>query len=114
MLAAASLPAPSARACGPRTVGLITVLDGQAMALRRTREHALSIGADVLERDVVKTGEDSFVEMLLGADTTIRLGPMTDLLIDAFMADIPGTFDLSKGAMFLTTPKALSGRGLRS
>ncbi len=105
MLMASPMLVPAARASESGPIGNVTALEGQAMAMRRTREYELSVGSEVMVRDVVKTGESSFLAMLLGGETTIRLGARAELLIDEYIAEIRGTFDLSQGAMLFDRPE---------
>lgn len=86
-------------------IGTVTALAGVATADRTGNSIALSVGAGLMVRDLVKTGDQSFLAMLLGDATALRLGADAELLIDEYLAGIKGTFDLSGGAMVFDRPE---------
>ncbi|MCY6382469.1 FecR family protein [Hoeflea prorocentri] len=87
-------------------IGEVTALTGEATAERGKEPVALRIGADVMVRDLIKTGNQSFLAMRLGDETDMRLGEDAELLIDEYLLDIGGTFDLSNGAMVFDRPES--------
>ena len=86
-------------------IGEVTALTGDATAERGAAPVALRIGADVMVRDLIRTGNRSFLAMRLGDETDMRLGEDAELLIDEYLLDIRGTFDLSNGAMVFDRPE---------
>jgi ferric-dicitrate binding protein FerR (iron transport regulator) len=97
--------AVSAAAANP--VGNVTAVNGTATAIRAADQHHLRLGSNVMVQDIVKTGDNSSLAMLFGDKTSIRLGELTELLIDEYLVDIRGTFDLSRGAMVFDRPEDL-------
>ena len=94
-----------ARSVAADPIGTVTALTGVASADRSGNSVALSVGAGLMERDLVKTGDQSFLAMLLGDETALRLGADAELLIDEYLAGVKGTFDLSSGAMVFDRPE---------
>ncbi|MEX3006921.1 FecR domain-containing protein [Hoeflea sp. TYP-13] len=86
-------------------IGSVTELTGEATANRRGGLIELQIGADLMVRDLIRTGKRSFLAMRLGDQTSMRLGEETELLIDEYLADVQGTFDLSNGALVFDRPE---------
>ncbi len=105
MLMATPMIGSAARASETGPIGDVTFLEGQATAMRKSRQYDLSVGSEVLVRDLVKTGAASFLAMQLGGETTVRLGAQSELLIDEYIAEIRGIFDLSQGAMVFDRPE---------
>ena len=89
------------------------VIEGQGAAFAETRGSArpLTPQAQVLLDDLVRTGQDGRVAMMLGAKTTLRLGGDTRLKIDRFLVDQGGVITLASGIVRVDTQGALS-RGL--
>jgi|GEM_PF-447560 len=101
---AALLPvARPARAA--EAIGTVTTLRGSATALRNSDLLDLSIGADLMLKDLVKTAESSSTTLLFGDHTSIRLGDRTELMIDSFLLNTQGSFDLMQGAMVFERPE---------
>ena len=103
---AASASLLPSRLLAADAIGEVTELTGEATAERGAAPVALRVGADVMVRDLIKTGNRSFLAMRLGAETDMRLGEDAELLIDEYLLDIRGTFDLSNGAMVFDRPEA--------
>ncbi|WP_419909500.1 FecR family protein [Hoeflea sp.] len=101
---AGALTLPS-RTLAADSIGTVTALSGVATADRSGNNISLSVGAGLMVRDLVKTGDQSFLAMLLGDATALRLGADAELLIDEYLAGVKGTFDLSGGAMVFDRPE---------
>lgn len=86
-------------------VGSVTFLTGKATAARGGAEVPLELGTGVMVRDLIKTRTRSFLAMLLGDDTTMRLGEDTELLIDEYLVNVRGSFDLTNGAFVFDRPE---------
>lgn len=100
--AVALLPfAGSARSEG--AAGSVEVLVGSAAASRGPDSRGLSVGNALFVDDVVSTDASSRLAMRLGA-TTIRLGELTLLRIDRYLAEIGGTLSLGEGAILFDRP----------
>lgn len=105
MLLTAPALMPRASMAEDAKVGSVTALQGDALALRSAGQVDLQLGSVVEVLDVVKTGQASFLSMMLGDRTEVRLGADSELMIDQFVVDIGGTFDLSNGAMVFDRPE---------
>ncbi|MFB2549788.1 FecR family protein [Ensifer soli] len=88
-------------------VGTANAVRGTALRRRDGREEGLRAGSSVLDRDTVATGEESFADLMLGGDTRILLGSLTELLIDRFIAGQGGTLELGGGQMVFDRPEGL-------
>ena len=89
-------------------IGTVTFLTGKASADRAGSQVSLDLGAGVMVQDLIRTGTRSFLALLLGDDTTMRLGEDTELLIDQYLLDVRGSFDLSGGALVFDRPENAS------
>ncbi len=67
---------------------------------------ALTPNAQLFERDIVRTEDDGFAELMLNTATQINLGPQSEVEIDQFVADIGGVITLG-GAMAFDRPEDL-------
>ncbi|MCP4319790.1 MAG: FecR domain-containing protein [Hyphomicrobiales bacterium] len=86
-------------------IGAVTALTGRATADRSGGEVSLKVGAGVMVRDLIRTGARSFLAMRLGDETSMRLGEDTELLIDEYLLDVRGSFDMSNGALVFDRPQ---------
>lgn len=86
-------------------VGKVGLISGRATAVRGSLDVALEKGSELEIGDLVKTDVRTIVELLLGRRTTIRLGESAELLIDSFVMNMRGSFDLMQGAMFFDRPE---------
>ena len=103
--AAAALLPVARPASAAEAIGTVTTLRGSATALRKADLLDLSIGADLMLKDLVKTAESSSTTLLFGDHTSIRLGDRTELMIDSFLLNTQGSFDLMQGAMVFERPE---------
>ncbi|MDR6755001.1 hypothetical protein J2Y48_000274 [Mycoplana sp. BE70] len=62
-------------------------------------------GADIMDRDFIITGEESFAALTLGSDTKLLLGSQTQLLVDSFIAGQGGTIELGTGRLIFDRPQ---------
>tara|TARA_R110000751_G_scaffold131275_1_gene233435 strand:- start:20818 stop:21483 length:666 start_codon:yes stop_codon:yes gene_type:complete len=103
---AATVLLPVAGLASPaEAIGTVTTLRGSATALRKADLLDLSIGADLMLKDLFKTAESSSTTLLFGDHTSIRLGDRTELMIDSFLLNTQGSFDLMQGAMVFERPE---------
>lgn len=86
-------------------IGAVTELTGKATADRSSGKVSLKIGAGVIVRDLIRTGTRSFLAMRLGDETLMKLGEDTELLIDEYLLDVRGSFDMSNGALVFDRPE---------
>lgn len=105
MVAVAGGLAMTAQSRAAESIGSVTELTGSATADRAGRQVSLDIGTGVMVRDLIRTGSRSYLAMLLGNQTSMRLGQDTELLIDEYLLDVRGSFDLSNGALVFDRPE---------
>lgn len=66
---------------------------------------AVRVGAEIMDRDFIVTGNDSFAALTLGRDTRLFLGSRVELLVDSFIAGQGGTIELGTGALVFERPE---------
>ena len=84
--------------------GAVQDLDGVAFAEIGTTQRALALQAQVMIGDHVRTGASSRLTMLLGRDTTVRLGERGSVVIDRFLVAAGGEITLQSGPMLFERP----------
>lgn len=92
------MPAIQARAVVLRA-GEVETTHGECFARSGTARRALAPQADVFVGDSVETGVESWLALLLGKATTVRLGPGAQMRIDRFIMNAGGVLTLDKGAV---------------
>jgi hypothetical protein len=84
-------------------VGKVTALKGDVSVVRENKSLALSLNSTILEKDIVKTGEDGRVQLLFNDNTVISIGKKSDFSINEYLFDIQkpkdskALFNVSKG-----------------
>lgn len=94
-------------AVGDVALGRVLSIDGELTRNSSARMEALTVGASLMESDLLATGRESFAKLKLGADTDILLGPETQLLIDRYLAGQGGELQLMSGQMLFDRPEGL-------
>lgn len=94
-------------AVGDGALGKVLSIEGELTRNSPARAEALSVGASLMESDLLATGRESFARLKLGADTDILLGPETQLLIDRYLAGQGGELQLMSGQMLFDRPEGL-------
>lgn len=94
-------------AMGDTALGKVLSIDGELIRQRSAHTETLSIGASLMESDLLATGRESFARLKLGIDTNILLGPETQLLIDRYIAGQGGELQLMSGRMLFDRPEGL-------
>jgi ferric-dicitrate binding protein FerR (iron transport regulator) len=84
--------------------GLVEEIKGEAFADASNQHRALEKSSKVFVGDSVATGSSSRLTMLLGEDTTIRLGENAHLVIDQFLSTTGGEISLQSGPMLFERP----------
>jgi hypothetical protein len=84
--------------------GKVEDLKGSAAADTALQHRALDRASPIYVGDRVSTGAGSRLTMLLGTDTTIRLGENTQLVIDKFLPETGGEISLEAGPMLFDRP----------
>jgi ferric-dicitrate binding protein FerR (iron transport regulator) len=94
---------PTVRA--EENAGAVRDLIGVAFAQAGATQRTLALQAPVLIGDHVSTGALSRLTMLLGRDTTVRLGERGSVVIDRFLASAGGEITLQSGPMLFERPE---------
>ncbi len=102
ILALTAFPGPTRAAA---VIGTVDEARGTVSRRARGKLAAMRAGADVMDRDVILTGDGSFAEMTLGQATKLLLGSRTELLVDSFIANQGGTIELGTGGMIFDRPE---------
>lgn len=97
----ALLLAAASSAKASTSVGEAFDVRGEVLAHQSDDVRNLGNGADVLLKDLVETRQASFARLDLSGGTTVHLGSQARLLIDQFVADAGGVFELGDGALLL-------------
>lgn len=101
LFAAAVLNAPS-RAADP--AGRVQEIKGEAFADASNQQRTLEKASSLFVGDRVGTGASSRLTMLIGEDTTIKLGEKAKLVIDQFLSTTGGEITLQSGPMLFDRP----------
>src|SRR5262249_19886883 len=67
------------------TVGIVKKVEGMAVVLRGDQTLPASAGMALQEGDVLRTGADGRLGLVLRDDTRVSLGPETEIRIDRFL-----------------------------
>jgi len=101
LVASAAFNQPS-NAAAP--AGRVEEIKGEAFADASNQHRPLEKSSSVYVGDRVETGASSRLTMLLGEDTTIRLGERAHLVIDQFLSTTGGEISLQSGPMLFDRP----------
>src|SRR3954454_15515595 len=101
LLASAAFNQP-ANAADP--AGRVEEIKGEAFADASNQHRPLEKSSSVFVGDRVETGTSSRLTMLLGVDTTIRLGERAHLVIDQFLSTTGGEISVQSGPMLFDRP----------
>jgi len=85
----------------PTTAGLVQEVKGQVTAELASQTRVLVPRADVFIGDDVATAASSRAAMLLGRDTTLRVGANARVRIDRFIINAGGVLTLEAGPLLL-------------
>ena len=88
--------------------GEVASVRGLAEAEANGLKRALAIKAPVFEGELVMTGEEARLALMLGPRNVLRLGAQTRVRIDRFLVDAGGEFDLQSGAIEFERAKGAS------
>ncbi len=70
-----------------KSVGTVVSLTGQAWTQNETSKRALSVKADIMEKDTLITDKDGRLLVLFTDDSVLSLGPSTKVAIQSFSFD---------------------------
>jgi hypothetical protein len=101
LLASAAFHAP-AHAGDP--AGRVEEIKGEAFADASNQHRSLEKASALFVGDRVATGASSRLTMLLGQDTTIKLGEKAQLVIDQFLSTTGGEILLQSGPLLFDRP----------
>jgi hypothetical protein len=101
LLASTAFNAP-ARAADP--AGRVEEIKGEAFADASNQHRPLEKASSLFVGDRVATGASSRLTMLLGEDTTIKLGEKAQLVIDQFLSTTGGEITLQSGPVLFDRP----------
>jgi hypothetical protein len=99
---------PASRGYAIERSGSVESVRGEAFAQTAARRRELRQQAEVFVGDLVATGVNSALALVLGSATHIRLGAETELQIDRFLADAGGILELGRGSMLFDRNEAAS------
>ena len=88
-------------------IGKAVEITGDVIRKHANHLEGLKAGASLMDHDFVATGKESFAELALGDDTSLKLGSETELLIDTFIAGQGGIIELGTGQMVFDRPEGL-------
>ncbi len=102
-----------------KAIGSIKTQEGEAMIVRNVQEIKASIGTRIHAQDVIRTGKKGAVGIVLLDDTTVSLGPKSELKMNEFnfqpsestfsmaMNMLKGTFVYVSGRMAKLAPESV-------
>lgn len=94
----------SGRSRAAEPAGRVEEIKGEAFADASNQHRLLEKMSSVYVGDRIETGVSSRLTLLLGEDTTIRLGERAHLLIDQFLWKTGGEISLQSGPMLFDRP----------
>lgn len=88
-------------AAGPalaeKVIGSVKTAKGQGQVVRSNETIPAKVGVKLMEDDVLKTGTDGTMGVLLRDDTSLSLGPDSEIILDEFV------FEPAEGNLSLVT-----------
>lgn len=82
LLVAATIAAASWSAGAADAPGTITILEGEAQIFRGTSRYVAAEGVRLAFGDIVETGDNTFIQIELGDQSTVQLGGISRLMIN--------------------------------
>jgi len=102
LLGVCALTTAASNPClGAQRVGAVMTATGTAFLERSSSRIAAVGGTDVILDDLVGTGEESRLDLQLGRATRIKLGALSQLKIDRFIAGTSVDIELLEGPAFI-------------
>jgi hypothetical protein len=105
LIAASGAVILAAGDAGAQSVGAVAAARGEAALERNNGRETAAAGADVMLDDRATTGEESRLDLKLGAATRLRLGANAALKIDKFVAKLSAESTLEQGAVLIDRAK---------
>jgi ferric-dicitrate binding protein FerR (iron transport regulator) len=100
-------------AASPLPAGRVNEVRGSATGDSDNGTRVLSPNADVYVGEKISTAEQSRIEILLGADTKLRLGDMASIKIDRFQTGAGGEITFEQGPLLLDNPSNAAKRSMQ-
>jgi hypothetical protein len=91
--------------------GAVEDVRGDAFVVDRNERRSLAQAAPVFINDMVGTGAESRLTMLLGKDTTLRLGAQARLILDRVLVSAGGEITLQSGPILFSRPAGSAPEG---
>ncbi len=76
----------------PNKIGVASAVDQRVEGVNRGTTRVLSVGSDLFTNELVRTGENSNAQLLFRDQTSLSVGPRSEVTLDKYV------FDPSKGA----------------
>lgn len=101
-------------------IGNIKNVEGQAWILRGEKQLPAQAGARLMVEDVLKTGDDGAVGIMLQDDTIISMGPLSEMVLADFLFQpevsrfallikfFKGTFSYLSGSIGKLSPESVT------
>jgi hypothetical protein len=99
-------------AAAEEAVGAVARVSGAAEAEAKPATRKLAEGSPIYLNDLLRTGENSRLTLVLGGRTSLRLGSLAKLHIDRFIVDAGGDFNLEGGPLLLDAQAGSFQKGL--
>lgn len=99
LLSIAVLPLVRGTAHAAEEAGVVRQVVGAATAATGPAIRPLNASAAVFVEDLVKTGDNARLGLMLGERTTLNLGAKTEIRIDRYLKDAGGEINLLQGTL---------------
>jgi len=106
------LPA-AAQAERAEKVGAVEDIRGEAFAVDQAQRRTLDRATPLFINDLIGTGANSRLTMLLGKDTTLRLGEQARLTLDRLLVNAGGDITLQSGPILFNRPAGAAPARMR-
>jgi hypothetical protein len=94
-------------------VGAVEDIRGEAFAVDQAQRRTLDRAAPLFINDLIGTGANSRLTMLLGKDTTLRLGEQARLTLDRLLVNAGGEITLQSGPILFNRPAGAAPARMR-
>jgi len=71
--------------CASPTIATVEKVSGEAAIVRQGKTHSATVGLEIWENDILRTGPDGSIGIVFNDDTLLSLGPESALVIDKFV-----------------------------
>ncbi len=110
---------PAAGSVASEAIGSIKNVQGESQILRDGSELMALVGATVFERDLIRTGRNASLAVILRDDTIVSLGPESELSLKEYLFEpkenrfsvilkmLKGTFIYMSGVIGKLSPESI-------